>query len=795
MFDDRMHMVSATTASDKRGGRTTTRHLLTLTLLLLVGMPVGWSDTPPTTTLDAAPAAEATAESATSGAVEPFAFIHISDTHFGPHQASAPPPQRLRGEPAINWLASATLEPQRFPGMTQPSPRPAFALLTGDIFEYGVIDDTFALFERAFRSIPYPIYLTTGNHDNTWGAIYPLMRARHGDENYSFDRFGCHFIVLSSASPQEPLPTFDGKTRAWLQRDLAAQRRDTPIFVAFHHPPYGGEFANPIEADTFIDLLRDYNVVLLLYGHGHGVAHRTIDGIDGVMGGSTFGKNAGYGLVTARDDKLHVMYRYHRPNQAPNQSTLERGWRRLLEKPITRTAPTRLFTIESPTQDAVLPRSGFTIKTRFAEGYDPLELVGTISIDGRGVPHDPSPNPSGEWRVKPRGLAPGWHVLSMRVLCKRDGASDLRTLIFQIDADRERVAWRRAVPAGIKAAPLVVGDTLYVAGTDGVVYAFDRASGAPRWTFSTKGEILGGPAWTGRLLVFGSGDGHVYGLQPNGEQAWKTAIGTAVYSPPALYADVAYIGDNEGRLHAIDVKHGTLLWTFRRAGFAIESQPTVTDALVIFGAWDGHLYAVHRATGELAWKTLGPKSSEGGAARYYAPADCGPLVANETLLVCDRGYYLGSYDLSGTTINSKLAEKVTAIVAATTRTTRQPPLHRTTETPTPPGSATGAVGSVTDDVIVRFTDNRVARLGTDGTVRWQTQVSAGRFPVPPTVRGETVLVCSNTGQLTTLDANTGSAKSVFQCTPGYYVMAAVAATDDVAYVCGMDGSITAVRYE
>ena len=59
---------------------------------------------------------------------------------------------------------------------------------------------------------------------------------------------------------------------------------DTPIIVSLHHPPYSSEFANPTEMDTFLDLLRDYNVVLMLYGHGHNVEQRDVGGIPGIMG-------------------------------------------------------------------------------------------------------------------------------------------------------------------------------------------------------------------------------------------------------------------------------------------------------------------------------------------------------------------------------------------------------------------------------------------------------------------------------------------------------------------------------
>lgn len=686
--------------------------------------------------------------------LEDFSFIQITDMHVSPHLARTGDPGPVRGARSIAWICRAAAGPQTVPEWGFIAPAPAFALATGDLTEYGVIDDTWTVFTHAFKSLPYPLYVLPGNHDNTWVAMYQIMRQRHGGENYSFDQGGCHFACICSASPQEPVPTIDAKTRTWLRRDLKRVPPDVPIFVALHHPPNSGEFA-PAEYATLIDLLRDYNVVLLLYGHGHNVHQRDFDGLDGVMGGSTFGKNAGYGLISVHDGVLRVAYHYFKkPGKKADGGP---GWRKVLEKAIPARAPPRLFEIKSAKSN------GNELTVMLATPAGAGQLSASMQVDAKDVRCVPCGDGGSAWRVDLANLTPGRHLLTVRAATPA-ATRDVRAAMFEHPGGAARTLWRREFPAGIKAGPVVVGDRVVVAGTDGAVTALDRQSGRNMWTFSAGAEVLGTPAAADGLLVFGSGAGKVYALGEGGRQVWSYDAGLPVYGRPIVANDTVYVGDNGGRLHALRLADGTPAWTFERADFAIESWPCIWKDRVVFGAWDGYLYALAADSGKQVFKVAGPKSSEGKAARYYAPADCGPVALADTLFVCDRGYVLGRY-MPGGEQGARVDEKITAIAADR--------------------SGHSFYG--------RGIDDRMCRYGTNGTKVWETKVAAGRFPVPPTCHGEAIYVCSNTGLLSVLGAEDGGIRWQYQVTPGFYVMAPVAVDEaGTCYVAGMDGSVTAV---
>ncbi len=703
--------------------------------------------------------------------VSDFAFVQFTDIHVDPHQQGDPPPQAVRGQDTLRWICQQASLPQDVQCYDATAPTPAFAIASGDLTEYGVIGDTWSIFANAFNDLPCPLYVVPGNHDNTWVPMYDIMRRRQGAENYTFDQHGCRFICLDSSSPAEPLPSIDGKARVWLAGVLDKTPKWMPIFVVLHHPLMSTEFATPVERDTLLDMLKDKNVALILCGHGHSVRRWKIEGIDSVMCGSTFGPNAGYTLVNVTDRDLFVTYRYFAERDKDDQSGPAGRFAPLLKKRLRSAAPARAFTLELPQSAERGVRDNLRVK---------IESVGhvgdsTFEIDGSTV--QPAADRKGEqpdtlYDLPVVGLTAGWHLLTVRQSFG-DRGSDLRTAEFRVASDQVDELWRHKLPAGIKASPVVTEAGVIVAGDDGSVTAFDPYSGETVWTFTAGAEILGRPAWSGDMLVFGCGDGFVYGLDRSGRRRWKTNLGRPIYGHVLIDHGTAFVGDNGGYLHAIDAASGQRRWTFGRADFAIECLPAVWKDMLVFGAWDGYLYGVGRDDGKLRFKTPGPKSSEEKAARYYAPADCGPAVVGDTAFVCDRGYMLGTFGAGG-----ELKSKSDAGVSAISMT------------------LDGA------GLLARTKDDRVIRYDGEGAIVWEKPIPAGRFPAPPTPFADRVYVCSNTGLLSVADVRSGSTAWQYQATSGCYVMGAVAVVpprgdsksdEPICIVAGMDGSVTAIR--
>ena len=104
---------------------------------------------------------------------------------------------------------------------------------------------------------------------------------------------------------------------------------------------------------------------------------------------------------------------------------------------------------------------------------------------------------------------------------------------------------------------------------------------------------------------------------------------------------IAYIGGSDHKFRAIDIKSGTVVWSYDGVEGYIETKPLVYDNLVIFGAWDKNLYALDKKTGKEVWKW-----HEGKPGRFYSAAAVWPVAANGKVFIADPERALTAIDAS-----------------------------------------------------------------------------------------------------------------------------------------------------
>ncbi len=707
-----------------------------------------------------------------AAAISDFCFLHISDMHFSPVPFGTDKASAVRGSDVIAWLYEEATQVQKLGPLAIQTPPPAFVAVTGDVTEYGVINETWDAVENILKPLRIPFYVTPGNHDNTWTSIQRVMRRKYGSDHYSFERSGCHFTFINTATPQEPLPSIERRTLTWLAKDLEKVSRTTPVFVFCHHPLSSKEFAEPYEQVRLIELLENWNVVLLLMGHGHGARHERWGAIDSVMGGSTFGPNAGYGIVSVSKGVLRCVYKFHDSSKAMQV---------LLEKPV---APFKKPTLEFQTIGQSLGSkklrptirtSGMAIRVQVQGGL-PKNVTASIDGDDKSA-------------VKlTNNVTAGIFTGTLPVRSLVDGRHFLRVVAdfgdYRIDRAREFTCESKRVPlrcstveltAGVKAAPLFVDGDVIACTTAGQVVrvSFKQTQPTVKELLDAGVEILHAPALEAGALYVSAAEKGVYAIGLDGRRLWQWQPGTgaAVYGTPGLDNDRVYSGDLEGFVHAIDRKSGKTIWSKRHAAFSIEQPLLLHSGRLYFGAWDGLLYCIDAREGTLVWKKPGPAghlSEPAMKSRYYAPADCPPLIIGDRLFGCDRAYRLGSYSLTGDYIGG-IAESVAAI-----------------------GLTADGKG-----FYARGLSEGVSRYDPSGKIVWESsKVPMGRFPVAPVEAAGRVYACSNHGLLCVLDAADGKLLWRYQVTPQLHVMAGTA-TDGKGRVCvaGMDGTLNLITQE
>jgi outer membrane protein assembly factor BamB len=125
----------------------------------------------------------------------------------------------------------------------------------------------------------------------------------------------------------------------------------------------------------------------------------------------------------------------------------------------------------------------------------------------------------------------------------------------------------------------------------------------PLWTFATNGAAIGiSPAiGTGGLIYFGTSDGTLYCLRPNGTVRWKRQLHHALTTAVTIGLDGALYVGGLRQLDAVSAQ-GKPMWSFR-ATLPIIGAPTLSsDGSTLYtGSFDHHLYAIDAHTGKKQW--------------------------------------------------------------------------------------------------------------------------------------------------------------------------------------------------
>ncbi|HET6372818.1 MAG TPA: PQQ-binding-like beta-propeller repeat protein, partial [Candidatus Polarisedimenticolia bacterium] len=108
--------------------------------------------------------------------------------------------------------------------------------------------------------------------------------------------------------------------------------------------------------------------------------------------------------------------------------------------------------------------------------------------------------------------------------------------------------------------------TVYVGCRDAHVYAVDAATGRKRWDYPTsKSWVIGTPAVRDATVYVGTSDSARFMAidARTGRLKFNVDVKAYVFSSAALAGELAYVGNHNGKLYAINAKTGALAWEFQ----------------------------------------------------------------------------------------------------------------------------------------------------------------------------------------------------------------------------------------
>lgn len=177
----------------------------------------------------------------------------------------------------------------------------------------------------------------------------------------------------------------------------------------------------------------------------------------------------------------------------------------------------------------------------------------------------------------------------------------------------EWLEWKHQTSGQVYATPLVTDGTVYIGSTDSVFYALDAFSGKEKWRFHSGYPIRSSAAVQNKRILFESGN-RLFALNARGKLIWERDLcdGEASMqldpwdfhrSSPYLHEGVVYIGTEDGSLLGFAAISGEQVLSCQTLSeFPIRTTPVVHDHMVIYGDWNGVIYANDISNGMLVWK-------------------------------------------------------------------------------------------------------------------------------------------------------------------------------------------------
>ena len=216
--------------------------------------------------------------------------------------------------------------------------------------------------------------------------------------------------------------------------------------------------------------------------------------------------------------------------------------------------------------------------------------------------------------------------------------------VLALDYESGKPVWRTRVSSEVLAAPVATSGVVVVQTVDGSVYGLSATDGRHLWRFQRTVPALSlrgtsGPSIQGGVVVTGFANGTIVGLDINtGKARWDAVVARPsgktelermvdVDGTPVIVGYRMFAASYQGRLIALDMRNGRLLWTRKASAYV----PVAADRDKVYMVdADGTVLALDQSTGAERWRQNGLR------ARFVSA----PAIVNGYIAVGDREGYL-----------------------------------------------------------------------------------------------------------------------------------------------------------
>lgn len=289
-----------------------------------------------------------------------------------------------------------------------------------------------------------------------------------------------------------------------------------------------------------------------------------------------------------------------------------------------------------------------------------------------------------------------------------------------------------------------------------------------KWAFKGDTRTVSSPIVDNGTTYWCDKRGRVSGVDINGKLSFEYDLKTAVEATPMIHDSTLYIGRIDGFMTAISLAHRDTLWNFETLG-QISASPNLMKyggrKAIVFGSYDNYLYCIDAQSGkelnrfESGYYLNGAAALWkghvifGGCDSWIRIIDCKTGIQTDSLLLdayvpaspaimgdyCYIGDYSGNiYELL--LENGKMAR------------------HKKIVSENNENGSFVAVPAISDNAFYIYSGDRnlhaISRI--DGKIIWNYMLKGNVGESSPVVCLDKVIVCTKTGIVSILDADTGN---------------------------------------
>ncbi|MFM7404435.1 MAG: PQQ-binding-like beta-propeller repeat protein [Erythrobacter sp.] len=303
----------------------------------------------------------------------------------------------------------------------------------------------------------------------------------------------------------------------------------------------------------------------------------------------------------------------------------------------------------------------------------------------------------------------------------------------------------------LAAAPVIGGSKLFAEGTDGIIIAFDKNTGARLWSRDdediTKDQnpatFGGGVSYDAGKVYATNGVGETKAVNAEtGEVIWKVKPAGPLRGSPTIAFNELFVMTQDNQLISLNTADGSTIWdesgSNTQSGVFGVAAPAAGQGTIVAGYSSGELTAYRYENGRVLWSDALARTNISTTVGTITDIDADPIIDSGRVYALGQGGRMAAYEL---VTGQRIWELNLAGIST-------------------PAIAGEWIFALTDDARL------LAIARSSGRVRWITQLQRYRdeedkegpiFWTGPVLAGGQLWVANSRGEVWKISAGEGSA--------------------------------------